>query len=772
MSTEPAWRAIGQGRRYKLKLFKVLIQLFPYTINRVAALPFELIQNLSLPDDLQIENSEDAFNSFFLATRKLLQSYFEETDLKNSLALSSHSFVERLLSYHQKPINTFRKKERQTEIKFLQYLARSCAKTSPFSSLTKLAAWNIEKSESPFPIYNNRITINRQIFFLLKSYLKNDSDYYANLNIRLNTTIWKKENQYLFLLNINNLESIIELERADILDFIIARLPSSKNYALLIEELKSELDFDESSLDHYLQSLIAQGFLEWEWPVNPDARDWVNVMLLHFQNCSDFYVKEQFIDFCKRLQTTTNDFANSDLLKRIALQKQSLADWNLLKEYLDNKQLKDQFDFSNQIKLSPEKIFYEDCTATLEKHPSKAFLSERLSLLKKCLRISASFIEKQKQKELLNCFLNKNENKEPIPFLQFYQHYYQSKKQAKSVNQKTSIGNSKQEVAVLQAFSFQNGILSITKEQLLNLSKAISTRKEPIPFSSLIQIAGNQLVVNAVAPGYGKLYTRFLPLFPKEMENELKNYNKLLTQKEIFVENKDASHFNTNIESDILDVEIAHTQSADIQQQKHVGLKDIVVARSSTKDKLKLFHRLSQKEIKIIDLSIESLETRSPSFQLLQKFSNESPSIKTLLILLNQEYKIQYGNILFYPRIEIAKKLILQRKKWIIPKDEIPNRKKYNSFYDYFKAINNWRKSIDLPQYVFVKLSLKQNLNSRTQHKPQLIDFQSPLFMQLFQKISNKEITNLQIEEMLPKPDQLMPEKGRSFVTEILIQGR
>ncbi|MEM1324290.1 MAG: lantibiotic dehydratase, partial [Bacteroidota bacterium] len=74
-----------------------------------------------------------------LHRQHFLQLFFaQDEQLLKGLLLSSHSFYQRVVSYRQKPLATFRKKEKQTERSLLQYLSRMASKTTPFSTFTHI----------------------------------------------------------------------------------------------------------------------------------------------------------------------------------------------------------------------------------------------------------------------------------------------------------------------------------------------------------------------------------------------------------------------------------------------------------------------------------------------------------------------------------------------------------------------------------------------------------------------------------------------------------
>ena len=85
-----------------------------------------------------------------------------------------------------------------------------------------------------------------------------------------------------------------------------------------------------------------------------------------------------------------------------------------------------------------------------------------------------------------------------------------------------------------------------------------------------------------------------------------------------------------------------------------------------------------------------------------------------------------------------------------------------------------------IPEYVFVIIH-PERINDHTDtellkklgrddYKPQYINFSSPLLVSMFEKLCKKVPVNLRIEEMLPRPDQLLSQNEEQFVSEFVVQ--
>ncbi len=63
-----------------------------------------------------------------------LQQIASQQTIQDGLLLGSHSLLERLETFVEKDPTSFRKKERQTAQKLLEYVTRAAAKTSPLGA--------------------------------------------------------------------------------------------------------------------------------------------------------------------------------------------------------------------------------------------------------------------------------------------------------------------------------------------------------------------------------------------------------------------------------------------------------------------------------------------------------------------------------------------------------------------------------------------------------------------------------------------------------------
>jgi lantibiotic biosynthesis dehydratase-like protein len=112
--------------------------------------------------------------------------------------------------------------------------------------------------------------------------------------------------------------------------------------------------------------------------------------------------------------------------------------------------------------------------------------------------------------------------------------------------------------------------------------------------------------------------------------------------------------------------------------------------------------------------------------------------------------------------------LVLLRKRWIVPPDALPTAADKLHGVRAFTAINNWRVELGIPDRVFVieRISHSPAVIS----KPQLIDFTSPLFVNVFSSILQSPAPALIMEEVLPDVHALPCDaEGRRWCVELML---
>jgi hypothetical protein len=122
-----------------------------------------------------------------------------------------------------------------------------------------------------------------------------------------------------------------------------------------------------------------------------------------------------------------------------------------------------------------------------------------------------------------------------------------------------------------------------------------------------------------------------------------------------------------------------------------------------------------------------------------------------------------------YPRLWLGRLLIL-RRRWIVPIDRIPTWDGPEA--DAFLAVQRWRRSLEIPDQIFlVERVISPNSSSKA-FKPQYIDFRSPELVTLFRASIATADEPVTIEEAVPTPEAFPVDTGgERRGVEVLLEG-
>ena len=728
------------------------LQIFPLLQIRLGAAPFNLLQALSFPPGADLEGINQAeFQEFFIQSRHNLQSLSKKEFLQKAIPLSSHSFWQRFQDYQHKKIADLRKKERQTELRLLAYCARALAKTSPFSFLGPVGFFNMNTSGIISVQVSSFVTLNQKLHLILRSLLSAFPPYFRWQKLHLNPALWKKGAKIKFLSNRDNLEAVSEISAGPALDLLWSKCQDPIPFSELIGHLMQETDQSEAEWENYLLSLVRMDLLQWVWPVNLGTWDWDQSFLSHIAPQREISELRHLRDLLERTVQVKSSFKDSSSENRIRLQRELLSAWQDFQDYISTQSPQHFEKFS----IPAEKLLYEDCP--VEHHFTRSdLLGSELDLLKNCLALSASLDPSPVQQQLQEFFRSKFPHRQQLGFLEFYESFFKSGQQLKFANKNFP----PKQPFIFDKNCIQEGVFYLKREQLDAFQKKA---KRADGYGILVQLArlgpGKEaLIVNGICSGYGNLFGRFVPAFFPELSEEIMEWNRAHHSKCKIYENSDSSPLNVSINPPIY------------EQMKLPNLSRLSVAWTEDGEALELVEEPVRETLKVLDFSLSGIEWRSPSFQLLDALSQSRPSLRALLHYLNCSLVSKVNGVRFYPRIVVGERLILQRKRWIVEKGEIPVKKQKTELYIYFQHLQAWRMKWGFPRRVFVRLHFPKELDRsvhRTRHKPQYMDFGSPLFVLLFIKILRKVDYALVLEEMLPAPEHFPNQDGPTQVYEL-----
>lgn len=689
--------------------------------------------------------------------------------LQRALLFTSHELLKPLPVWAVKSVDNFTKKDRQIARSVWQYAARATFKISPRSRFTTVGIWakDIPNEQFHNPFNDNvsaavkpKITPNVAILPLIYDALLKEPAFYKSLNIVLNPCIVDIQSKYYEWLYYDGVqESFQKTEATPGIDFVVNFfLGKSRScpYTEILSVLAATVR-DENQAEQFLFNLTDSGFVEWELPEKGLSDNWCNTLYNYLGWLSLEPVVIEAASLLQWLKTAarTLPFQTSD--QAMETQKEAAAVINgFLRKYRVQCPV-----------FTPEQIFLEDVAHLQEKPGYAEALSEWSAqlvsitqtldggvLLHRPLLHGCSAVARAK---ISQYFREHYGSDSDVPFLEFCQRYMDSLQPA--------AGQANEQALIDDLFK-KNITQSKFSYQLNNSDKKNNTVKIGALLQPFTENGQIKAVVNAIYPGGGKLLSRWLHLFNTEVKAAMQHWNTAPDATPFPWQHWSNAAFQPDIGSKRVLVpgnRLSVPPSATKILLGNVGVKD-------SKDGLQLFDRASGVLIQFADLGVEALDSRPPVMQLLLSTGSNMPFIEIegegwervgeegeAVAIIEKRNRIVFDD------------LVLSRAAWRISSypwqapttiSPPPNAVRHPafSFYALRKCLRQW----DIPRYFFV-----QPLTIAVE-KPQYIDQESTISMQIFEKIVKQHgEKGLLLTEMLPTPDACLGERAEEVAIEV-----
>lgn len=756
--------------------------LFKYILQRQSALPLELVSALG-SDGYAMD--QPAFDELLRQNINILRKFASDPVLLNGLLYSSHSFLERLSTFQQKSLSDFRKKEWQSARTLALYLVRIAAKTSPFAGFTAIGVATTQSQiPADFSISKTAdVQYNHLVFSWIKEQLSAFPPFYNFLKIRLNSLIINDNEHYIFLLNSRNVESVQYLEIQPILDFLRdLLLDNGLEYAELKAQLIEATGESADAIEPLLNQLLEIGFLDFDWELPLTVPDFLPRLIDKTRRLPSFEKQQPLLDTFVFLQEALQKYiieklpeTRLELMQQITTRLKSFMPLLFANEQaaVDNKTWFGRFE-PLDYPFSTEQIFYEDKYQPQVTHIEEENLLPLTQKLTAVLELVETFSNKDEFSFQKHVYQKCQTGNAPVPLLLFYEQYYLLKNSQPA----NKASNDDSLMQFLQKSVTGNHNEVVISNSSLN-SPVFNRLKKEDSYGALLQPFGDSnapgAVVNATFRGNGRMWGRYLDALPPDVHKEISERNQLNDNDLMEAEIADASCMNANLHPPLLPYQIVIAPGeSDFPADRQIPLKELAVALEEEGKAVVLRHLPSGKRVVPFDMGLEAPANRSPMYQMLLDFSMPFPSHRIFVRAVNQLFsEKEPSGIRQFPRISIDGKLILQRRGWQIPYDNIPSKPAHISLFEYYRQLKKWQISLELPEKVFYSIfpaDSEKNAIPRDQLKPQYLDFSSPILVDIFHRHIKKGAF-VRMEEMLPVPEQLA-QQNTFFCTEWILEYR
>lgn len=777
-----------------------------------------------------INNFEIEYSKALAANRNQIKVGASQDLFLNGLFMASHSIFQATIKYLELNHQIFNKKQLNTERSIVKYLSRTAAKTSPFSTLTSLCMGRLFDFPTGNYLEVNSLKTSSTISYFrvnnflqktFKSLLSNDLHILKQFCVTINSTIEVKNQLITFLVNRNNVEFFQEIEMNSVLDEILSyfKKENSVKFVFLLEKLAENIDSSREELEHYIMKLVNNGMFHIDFGVSGIDANWLSSMVFKLKKTFNYEVPfkvSKLIDLLNFLMLSCDSLGRLEFVDRSKLlsdvESKILEIINLFnKDNFNN----EDFGPSWPKPIKSERMFFEDSIKDIDIVVSKSKIQKAGALLYQLNQnIDIVDFNKTENIKMYDFFDSKYDELGSVRLIDFYKDFYKnvkSKENKESLSSEKGVPTMKHSLDEMQHLE----LLAFWKQKLISIIEFPNQPDEPIHFSlthlekansevgfipdlnkkrsvagfiqvpigsHIDELKDELVVLNSLFSGYGKMFSRFLHLFPENVTETLKrDIQKGQPTNSIFAELQDSSYHNANLHPNLLPYEISIPGGhSSLPNNKQIIISDILISKNKKEKRLNLIHQPTGRVIYPFDLGFQSTNGRSKLYSLLNKFTygNFNTPIVIANLINNELFSRNIdSDIIILPRIIYENKICIHRKAWLIKTSIVPKRMIGEGDSLYYLNILKWKLSISLPDTIFMRVVIKavqQNLKypqmKEDDYKPQYINFNSPLLVSIFEKLLGSAGAYIQIDEMLPDRDSLLNVNDSKHVTELYVQ--
>jgi hypothetical protein len=653
------------------------------------------------------------------ASHAHVQALAQTPDFQRALLFCSHDLLACLPKWTAQPTSNFSKKDRQTAFSVLQYLTRMATRTTPLSRLATVALPD-PPEDLPLFIEKTAVTPDSALLPVLYDALLLEPAFYRSLAVRLNPCIGDAASEaYTWLLFDGEQERLQQTIPDETLRYVAQMLVESGRscpFEALCKRLSEVSEQPLEQAEQYVLHLLDTGFLEWMLPVSGLLPNW----------CDGLY---RYLAF---LPSAPCVVATAELLQWLRTAARTLP-YQPLEEAMQTQQQTAAHvaDFCHRWGAAPptlpaERIFYEDIAGPSVKPPELEGLLAELAHLWQCRPSPEAPPERQ-------------------AFLAFAR---------ARLDEGHSAGHF---LTLAEAFL----------RQTERSSEPTSEVQPPSPqhIGALFQVfeEDGQLcaVLNALYPGGGKLFARWLHLFPPALTEALQTWLNANTDQAAVVVFPWQGYSNANLQPPLtrhaLAVPNGRTQPLPGGQTFWLGH----LAIGFENNEIYLYDAPSRQRISLTDIGLEAPELRPPVMRLLWQTGVPYASRRALLPPERSAQTLETG-VQHWPRYRQGR-WVLDRARWRIE----PNRWKTwtpakASKSSEFRHLRACLRHLGIPRYFTI--AWEQN------EEPMFFDTDSPLSLQLLARKLHRHIGPLFVREYWPIPEQRTQEWAVEFSVETFSQ--
>lgn len=714
------------------------------------------------------DDFKKAFHESLIESIATVGRAFSEFFLHNGILFSSKVMFDEA-SRVSWPSDLTRKKDRDLVLSVTKYLLRSITKPTPFSSLTSVFA--LEEQEGDYQRVNfagkeSRVQVTNLIFVRVREILMQSPGFVDCLYVVLNPFVSDTADldaYQNFFYNRNNDEVIGKIKVDPPVREIIYLLSTPCKLGDFVRMIALRFSEKEQICRAYLLKLIDAGMLRVQYPVGLNNRDWLTT-LLDFIAVNNLGAEPGIGEIGDVLDELRIARATLEATKVIAVRSRVFRD--CLEKVNSVLNAESKIHYLNELSRSGN-LFYEDLFSRNQGDISatKDFgrkLRELHSILN-CVTFKSGISES------VVSYLRDN-NITKVPLLTAYEQCY-----AKNKASASAVHTNLEELdtlvkKVLEVLKEANAPHSLRLEDFTDLSGGFPRAGQK--FGAFVQVTAGEhhmLVLNSFSQGWGSNIARYLDYFPPDYTGRIHSYFSGERHGGILADVRDASIHNAGTFPILTQYAIDIAGVCSGSDTEFIPLDSLFIQLDSTQ-KPGLF---TEKGIRVIpvNFSMEAVHRKSGLVQFLSFFNDVDlfgsgyffQTIQSSLIRL-----ATLRGVFTSPRITYKESIVLKRRQWHL--STLVLRKEIGEYAgsadDFCIRLHRFLTAYSIPAQIFVKNYSLSESSLREGHKPQYIDFLSPLCILLFMNLLSKSDI-LEFSEVLPElgtADENASPKVREFV--------
>jgi len=670
------------------------------------------------------------------ANYKVLQQIARDEVFHRALLFTSHDLLACLPSFAGKASIAFDKKDRRTALSVLQYLTRMVFKTSPLGRLTTVQVRAIQASDrtsngvGEWLDTKSMVSPNVALLPAIYEVLLREPAFYNSLKLVLNPSIPTAKHPERFSITENSWlyfdgerEAFQRIEADPVADLVVKTLLGNErtlSFQELISVLETEVDATQAALQGLIFQLIDMGLLEWQLPERGLTPNWCGGLYNYLGYLPTSSVLSEAAYLMQWLRTAARTLPFQSVESAQELQRDTVQ---TAKNFLEK-------NGGEMPPIPPEQIFFGDVAQDISVDLPPGVLENLIGQVAECWQ-SKDFHPVPPFRTRIFDFAQKTiPAGRSIDFLEFSQLF------------------------------LENG--GVAQGQNPLPGRALTMPRYRGKIGALLQIfrenGAYKAIINAMYPGGGKLFARWLPLFPPEITEQIRVWQAPTPSgpgKPAFPwQGWSNANFQPLIST--VSLSVPDGRVGQLPDGKTILLGNLAVQLDEQRMP-RLFDKESGLEIAFNDLGLEAPETRPPVIQLLWHLG--MPFVSSDLLLPGGVVWEQRGDVRYRARIAYQS-LVLARATWDLPQAVWAHLfpKSQSQAEQIGKGVAAL-KALGIPRLFFGQFMGGRN-------KPQFYDMNSPISMLLFEKNIRSGAGSLRVTEMLPQPHQCLGERVGEFGVE------